>query len=160
MTYPANYSLNQQIRRVLYALKRQYGGSDRRLPERCGDYGYEDRRSDPDEDGDPDSAGHRPARDRQPRSEAVDFADLREQADGHGRRLRVGQAAVHHRAPRLPEPRAAQDAIGWPTTAASTPSRTTKSTSSMRRTSSPARKCRASPWAWPGRWSISRPATP
>ena len=27
MTYPANYSLNQQIRRVLYALKRQYGGS-------------------------------------------------------------------------------------------------------------------------------------
>jgi len=26
MTYPANYSLNQQIRRVLYALKRQYGG--------------------------------------------------------------------------------------------------------------------------------------
>jgi len=27
MTYPANYGLNQQIRRVLYALKRQYGGS-------------------------------------------------------------------------------------------------------------------------------------
>ena len=27
MTYPANHSLNQQIRRVLYALKRQYGGS-------------------------------------------------------------------------------------------------------------------------------------
>jgi hypothetical protein len=27
MTYPANYSLNQQIRRVLYALKRQYGGA-------------------------------------------------------------------------------------------------------------------------------------
>jgi len=27
MTYPANYSLNQQIRRTLYALKRQYGGS-------------------------------------------------------------------------------------------------------------------------------------
>jgi len=27
MTYPANYSLNQQLRRVLYALKRQYGGS-------------------------------------------------------------------------------------------------------------------------------------
>jgi len=27
MTYPANYSLNQQIRRVLYALKRQYGGT-------------------------------------------------------------------------------------------------------------------------------------
>jgi len=27
MTYPASYSLNQQIRRVLYALKRQYGGS-------------------------------------------------------------------------------------------------------------------------------------
>lgn len=27
MTYPANYSLNQQIRRMLYALKRQYGGS-------------------------------------------------------------------------------------------------------------------------------------
>ena len=26
MTYPANHSLNQQIRRVLYALKRQYGG--------------------------------------------------------------------------------------------------------------------------------------
>ncbi|MEN6367694.1 MAG: hypothetical protein ABFC88_12860 [Thermoguttaceae bacterium] len=26
MSYPANYSLNQQIRRVLYALKRQYGG--------------------------------------------------------------------------------------------------------------------------------------
>jgi len=26
MTYPANYGLNQQIRRVLYALKRQYGG--------------------------------------------------------------------------------------------------------------------------------------
>lgn len=26
MTYPASYSLNQQIRRVLYALKRQYGG--------------------------------------------------------------------------------------------------------------------------------------
>jgi len=27
MTYPANYNLNQQIRRVLYALKRSYGGS-------------------------------------------------------------------------------------------------------------------------------------
>jgi hypothetical protein len=27
MTYPANQLLNQQIRRVLYALKRQYGGS-------------------------------------------------------------------------------------------------------------------------------------
>jgi hypothetical protein len=27
MTYPANYSLNQQLRRVLYALKRQYGGT-------------------------------------------------------------------------------------------------------------------------------------
>ena len=27
MTYPANYSLNQQLRRVLYALKRQYGGA-------------------------------------------------------------------------------------------------------------------------------------
>jgi len=27
MTYPASYGLNQQIRRVLYALKRQYGGS-------------------------------------------------------------------------------------------------------------------------------------
>jgi len=27
MTYPANHSLNQQIRRVLYALKRQYGGT-------------------------------------------------------------------------------------------------------------------------------------
>jgi hypothetical protein len=27
MTYPANYSLNQHIRRVLYALKRQYGGA-------------------------------------------------------------------------------------------------------------------------------------
>jgi hypothetical protein len=27
MTYPANYSLNQQIRHVLYALKRQYGGA-------------------------------------------------------------------------------------------------------------------------------------
>lgn len=27
MTYPATYGLNQQIRRVLYALKRQYGGS-------------------------------------------------------------------------------------------------------------------------------------
>jgi len=27
MTYPASYSLNQQIRRVLYALKRQYGGT-------------------------------------------------------------------------------------------------------------------------------------
>jgi len=27
MTYPANYGLNQQIRRVLYALKRQYGGT-------------------------------------------------------------------------------------------------------------------------------------
>jgi hypothetical protein len=27
MTYPANYSLNPQIRRVLYALKRQYGGT-------------------------------------------------------------------------------------------------------------------------------------
>lgn len=26
MTYPADYSLNQQIRRTLYALKRQYGG--------------------------------------------------------------------------------------------------------------------------------------
>jgi len=26
MTYPASYGLNQQIRRVLYALKRQYGG--------------------------------------------------------------------------------------------------------------------------------------
>jgi len=26
MTYPAAFSLNQQIRRVLYALKRQYGG--------------------------------------------------------------------------------------------------------------------------------------
>jgi hypothetical protein len=26
MTYPASYSLNQQLRRVLYALKRQYGG--------------------------------------------------------------------------------------------------------------------------------------
>jgi len=26
MAYPASYSLNQQIRRVLYALKRQYGG--------------------------------------------------------------------------------------------------------------------------------------
>jgi len=26
MTYPANYSLNQQIRRLLYALKRQHGG--------------------------------------------------------------------------------------------------------------------------------------
>ncbi len=26
MTYPASYSLNRQIRRVLYALKRQYGG--------------------------------------------------------------------------------------------------------------------------------------
>ena len=25
MTYPASYSLNQQIRRVLYAMKRQYG---------------------------------------------------------------------------------------------------------------------------------------
>ena len=27
MTYPANYGLNQQIRRVLYALKHQYGGT-------------------------------------------------------------------------------------------------------------------------------------
>ena len=27
MTYPANYSLNQQLRRVLYTLKRQYGGA-------------------------------------------------------------------------------------------------------------------------------------
>jgi len=27
MTYPANFGLNQQIRRVLYALKRQYGGT-------------------------------------------------------------------------------------------------------------------------------------
>ncbi len=27
MTYPANYGLNQQIRRALYALKRQYGGT-------------------------------------------------------------------------------------------------------------------------------------
>ena len=27
MTYPASYGLNQHIRRVLYALKRQYGGS-------------------------------------------------------------------------------------------------------------------------------------
>jgi len=27
MTYPANHGLNQQIRRVLYALKRQYGGT-------------------------------------------------------------------------------------------------------------------------------------
>jgi len=27
MTYPASYSLNQQIRHVLYALKRQYGGA-------------------------------------------------------------------------------------------------------------------------------------
>jgi hypothetical protein len=27
MTYPASYSLNQQIRRALYALKRQYGGT-------------------------------------------------------------------------------------------------------------------------------------
>lgn len=27
MTYPANYGLNQQIRRTLYALKRQYGGA-------------------------------------------------------------------------------------------------------------------------------------
>lgn len=27
MSYPANYGLNQQIRRVLYVLKRQYGGS-------------------------------------------------------------------------------------------------------------------------------------
>jgi len=27
MTYPATYGLNQQIRRVLYSLKRQYGGS-------------------------------------------------------------------------------------------------------------------------------------
>ena len=27
MTYPASYGLNQQIRRVLYALKRQYGGT-------------------------------------------------------------------------------------------------------------------------------------
>ena len=27
MTYPASYGLNQQIHRVLYALKRQYGGS-------------------------------------------------------------------------------------------------------------------------------------
>ena len=27
MTYPASYGLNQQIRRVLYALKRQYGGA-------------------------------------------------------------------------------------------------------------------------------------
>jgi len=27
MIYPANYGLNQQIRRVLYALKRQYGGT-------------------------------------------------------------------------------------------------------------------------------------
>src|SRR5574340_1343728 len=27
MTYPANYGLNQQIRRVLYSLKRQYGGT-------------------------------------------------------------------------------------------------------------------------------------
>ena len=27
MTYPANYGLNQQTRRVLYALKRQYGGT-------------------------------------------------------------------------------------------------------------------------------------
>lgn len=26
MSYPASYSLNQQIRRVLYALKRQFGG--------------------------------------------------------------------------------------------------------------------------------------
>lgn len=27
MTYPAHHGLNQQIRRVLYALKRQYGGT-------------------------------------------------------------------------------------------------------------------------------------
>lgn len=27
MTYPASYGLNQQLRRVLYALKRQYGGA-------------------------------------------------------------------------------------------------------------------------------------
>lgn len=27
VTYPASYGLNQQIRRVLYALKRQYGGT-------------------------------------------------------------------------------------------------------------------------------------
>jgi hypothetical protein len=27
MTYPASYSLNRQIQRVLYALKRQYGGA-------------------------------------------------------------------------------------------------------------------------------------
>jgi hypothetical protein len=27
MTYPANYSLNQHVRHVLYALKRQYGGT-------------------------------------------------------------------------------------------------------------------------------------
>ena len=27
MTYPASYGLNQQIRRALYALKRQYGGA-------------------------------------------------------------------------------------------------------------------------------------
>jgi len=27
MTYPASYGLNQQIRRVLYVLKRQYGGT-------------------------------------------------------------------------------------------------------------------------------------
>jgi hypothetical protein len=27
MTYPAGYGLNQQIRRILYALKRQYGGT-------------------------------------------------------------------------------------------------------------------------------------
>ena len=27
MTYPASYALNQQLRRVLYALKRQYGGA-------------------------------------------------------------------------------------------------------------------------------------
>lgn len=27
MSYPANYSLNQQIRHVLYALKRRYGGT-------------------------------------------------------------------------------------------------------------------------------------
>jgi len=27
MTYPASYGLNQQIRRVLYALKRQFGGT-------------------------------------------------------------------------------------------------------------------------------------
>ena len=160
MTYPASYGLNQQIRRVLYALKRQYGGSivvyqngvvtaDAKTGEvaRTKTATRIQR------------AVILPVKISAEVKHTVAMISANKQMlTGAGGGFESGQRLFIIE--RRDCPNLVLHKTDWvATTAASTPLRTTKSTSSMRRTSSPARNWWASPSAWPGRLSISRPAT-